>query len=317
MYRCSIDNAIAYTAEDLILFRESPFASWMERLTLENANHGIAPDPGSTPPGAKVTRQHYAIPLPATGARAVESLGWREFVHMQSQKPGKTNVGWVKPGEIEGVESCDIASIELDWDEAQRRSATLAAMRRGADFILNGQLAEAALSDSVDLLMRNTGTSAFGGYLYTPCCSREVSKLQTPFRLCYAADLLEFMQEILPSQMLVIGRDGNILPQQTRSHIYHYRAVKQRFVEAQLAFRKHRMPDPAESSHFGRWSDCANAVLKQRAMAKRCHGAHLDSKLFSGPQVVNRQYYDPDNTHDELSTRPFDSTLKTSDGMGW
>ena len=43
MYRYSVDNAITYTSEDLVLFKESPFASFMERLTLENPSHGIPP----------------------------------------------------------------------------------------------------------------------------------------------------------------------------------------------------------------------------------------------------------------------------------
>ena len=31
------------------------------------------------------------------------------------------------------------------------------------------------------------------------------------------------------------------------------------------AFRKHRMPNPTESCHFGRWAECASEVLRQRA----------------------------------------------------
>ena len=57
MYRYSVDNAITYTSEDLLLFKESPFASFMERLTLENPNHGIPPDVGSEPPGDTRERQ--------------------------------------------------------------------------------------------------------------------------------------------------------------------------------------------------------------------------------------------------------------------
>ncbi len=37
---------------------------------------------------------------------------------------------------------------------------------------------------------------------------------------------------------------------------------------SQKAFRKHRMPDPLESAHFGRWSGCANELLKQRALGQ-------------------------------------------------
>ena len=50
MYRYSVDNAVTYTPDDFVLFRESPFACWMERLTLENPDHGIPPDLKSLSP---------------------------------------------------------------------------------------------------------------------------------------------------------------------------------------------------------------------------------------------------------------------------
>ena len=50
MYRYSVDNAVTYTPDDLVLFREAPFALWMERLTLENPEHGIPPDLDSSAP---------------------------------------------------------------------------------------------------------------------------------------------------------------------------------------------------------------------------------------------------------------------------
>jgi hypothetical protein len=72
--------------------------------------------------------------------------------------------------------------------------------------------------------------------------------------------------------MLIIRGGTDVMPLNTEDHNYHYRAVKQRFMEAMRSFRKHRMPDPAESSHFGRWSDCAHEVLKQRALREEIDG---------------------------------------------
>ena len=78
--------------------------------------------------------------------------------------------------------------------------------------------------------------------------------------------MLHSLQGQLPPQMLIIRGGSDVMPLETEDHIYHYRAVKHRFMEAMRSFRKHRMPDPAESSHFGRWSECANEVLKQRLL---------------------------------------------------
>lgn len=229
MYRYAADNSITYTGEDLVLFRESPFAAWMERLTLENPGHGIVPDAGSTPPANNMLHDNDVAAMLCSEGREV---------------------------------------VQVDWEESEplRRSATLAAMRAGADFIVNGQLAVGPLAGSSNLLMKTSGYSELGDYLYVPCDTQGKTTLHSAFRLCFLADLLHSLQGVLPPHMLIMGGGRDLLPLQTEDHIYHYRAVKQRFMNAQRNFRKHKMPDPSLSAHFGRWSDCANEVLKQRAL---------------------------------------------------
>lgn len=229
MYHSSDEDTITYTSEDLVLFKESPFAAWMERLTLENPGHGILSDAGSAPPGNSMLRQDDVAATLRSETRKV---------------------------------------VLVDWEESEplRRSETLFAMREGADFIVNGQLAVGPLAGSSNLLMKTSGYSELGDYLYVPCDTQGKTNLHSAFRLCFIADLLHSLQGVLPPRMLIICGGADLLPLQTEDHIYHYRAVKQRFMEAQRSFRKHRMPDPSLSAHFGRWSDCANEVLKQRAL---------------------------------------------------
>jgi hypothetical protein len=54
-------------------------------------------------------------------------------------------------------------------DDDRRRQDTLAAMRRGVNFIANAQLSVGPLSGDVDLLMRSSGVSELGNYRYIPC----------------------------------------------------------------------------------------------------------------------------------------------------
>tara|TARA_R110001599_G_scaffold353231_1_gene590992 strand:- start:69168 stop:70745 length:1578 start_codon:yes stop_codon:yes gene_type:complete len=227
MYRYSVDNAVTYTSEDCVLFRESPFACWMERLSLENPDHGIPPDVGTLAPGDTTEPQDDMADTLRTEGKNVRLIDW-------------------------------------DLDEPERRTATLEAMRKGADFIVNGQLALGPLSGRANLLVRTSGYSELGDYLYIPCSTQTTAGQHAEFRLCFLADLLHSLQGQLPPQMLIIRGGDDLIPLETESYIYHYRAVKQRFMEAMRGFRKHRMPDPAESVHFGRWSDCAHEVLKQR-----------------------------------------------------
>ncbi|HAN28213.1 MAG TPA: hypothetical protein DCP75_10930 [Haliea salexigens] len=234
MYFYSVDRTLTFTSEDMVLFKESPFACWMERLTLENPAHGVAPDAGSSSPGDSARRQDAVAELLANKGRQV---------------------------------------ILIDWDapEALRRSDTLAAMRSGTEFIVNGQLAVGPLAASSQLLMRTSGYSELGNHLYIPCDLQGKTNRHDAFRLCFLADLLHSVQGVLPPQMVMFRRGGQALHLKTEDHIFHYRAVKQHFMAAQREFRKHRMPDPALSVHFGRWSACANDVLRQRALQGDAH----------------------------------------------
>ncbi len=257
MYRYSVDQSIAYTCEDLVLFRESPFASWMERLSLENPDHGIAPDAGIASPN-------------------------------DSPKPESVLASTLR------AEGKNVIAIAWELGEAERRTATLAAMRHGIDFIVNGQLTVGPLSDYASLLMRTSGYSELGNYLYIPCDTQLKATLTSTFRLCFLADLLHSLQGQLPPQMLILRGDSDVVPLQSEDHIYHYRAVKQRFMAGQSAFRKHRMPDPVESAHFGRWSNCANELLKQRALGSEKpielagEGSWHDEVQVPAPEVVSR-----------------------------
>ncbi len=229
MHRYSVDNAVTYSADDLVLFRESPFAAWMERLTLEDPGHQIAPDPGSEPPTP------YARPQNA-------------FADTLRER-GR-------------------ACVQIDWSlpEPERRARTLEAMRQGADYIVDGLVAVGSLAGTANLLMRVSGLSELGDFLYLPCDTQGEPSVHLGLRLAFLADLLHSIQGQLPPQLLVIER--GLEQWATEEHIFYYRAVKHRFMLAQRNFRKHRMPDPAESSHFGRWTMCANDVARQRLTSR-------------------------------------------------
>ncbi len=249
MYRNSADSDLIFTPEDIALFRESPFASWMERLTLENPEHGIKPDAGSDDPAD--------IPVPGdNGSDSAEGMDYKDLKY-----PGEPQLDDLQAG------GRRVESINWQLEEPLRLAKTERAMCDGADFIVNGQLAIGVLSGAANLLMRTTGESALGNYLYLPCDSPTRTTPHSTFRLCFLADILHTLQGLLPPRMMAMGAGSELVSLDTEDHIYYYQAIKRRFIAAQAAFREDSMPDPVESSHLGRWSAWANEVLRQRALS--------------------------------------------------
>ncbi|MCB1844048.1 MAG: hypothetical protein KDI09_13885 [Halioglobus sp.] len=263
MRRNAASGDITYSPDDMLLFRESPFACWMERLTLENPDHGIAPD-------TVIQGDRHVF---ATGRQCVlsstcgaQGMPWQEFITASGAPPANAPAPRTR-GEALHTRSADAMSIAVHASEQQRANATLNAMQQGAGCIANAQLTVGPLSAPVDLLLRVSGASDFGNYLYMPCDTQGHLRRQRAFRLACAADLLSSLQGVLPPQMLVLQEGEPVETLQSADHIVLYREVRKRFLKAQLAFRKHCMPDPTESSHFGRWTRCAQDILKHRAAA--------------------------------------------------
>ncbi len=271
MYRNSAKSDIIYTPEDLILYRESPFASWMERLTLENPDHGIAPDDSSERPCPRA--------FDSCAHLRSERLDWQDFVSgtRTGEQPAtvETSTDLATALKQQGM---DVVTVGKHLGERERRAATEAAMQRGAEYIANAYLALGPLACSTDLLIRSKGVSELGAYLYLPLCkpgpANTMGTEHSVHRLCFAADLLQSLQGVLPAQLLLVrtGEDINCLP--TADHIDRFLELKYAFMQAQLTFRKHRMPDPARSSHYGRWANCARAVLRQRGLSREVSEAN-------------------------------------------
>lgn len=256
MYRYVVDSVATYTPEDLILFRESPFASWMERLQLESPDPELVPD------------NEIVWGLPKRGVSAAEiqaeHVDWEALVHGEINSDDLTERDTASlPGAMQ-IAGGEVVSIETHLDEPARRGLTLEAMHAGADFILNGELALGQFACDVELLVRSEGLSDLGEYIYLPCETGKQSPLHAMLRLCFAADLLHSIQGILPAEMLVMREGRAPKHHHTEHHIQAFRDLKHQFMSAQLSFSREEMPDPVLSSHFGRWKNCARKILRQR-----------------------------------------------------
>lgn len=264
MYRCNATKSLSYTPEDLLLFEESPFASWMERLNVDNPDHGIEPD------------WHHKFGDGYTDSSSesdnkisnVESVSWNDFVDSRKPPPPLDGMRRYDSATSRQSDTGDVVVFEQCSSESLDGNGTLAAMHAGAPFVINARLVQAPLSCNVDILLRSSGVSDLGDYLYLPCATTKDTSENAAQGLSFAADLLEGIQGKLPPQMLVIPPGSQMATLNTQDHILHFRAMKKRFLESQGAFKKHRVPNPEDSSNFGRWSQCADAILKRRALGK-------------------------------------------------
>jgi hypothetical protein len=264
MYRDSVDNDINFTLEDVILFEGSPFASWMERLTLEDPQHQYIADTKNPAP----LHRDDCEPIVPVQWGSLGLLGKQAPPqHSGNSTPGHKQHGTASHGGIAkalGKGGKNVKIIGADIDSPLRYKLTLDAMVDGADFIVDGHLATGRFSGQANLLMRTSGDSTFGDYLYTACVTRSESLSHSTFLLCFLSDLLREIQGQLPPKMLHIRNGAHLTSLQTAEQIGHYLSVKQRFMTAHKEFCSTDTPDPAHSSHFGRWSSCAKKILMQR-----------------------------------------------------
>ena len=222
----------------LKLFYESPYASWMEQLSLDNPDHGIKPD------------------LLATGmgtASEVDPIRNKAFID-QLKAAGN-----------------QVILIDTGTHETGRQLNTVNAMRAGAHFIFNAHLCVVPLAGRADILVRTAGKSRLGGYHYVPAqfYHEDPALTDMPVELCCFVDMLEHLQGRRPEELLQITDPNSASPHIARLPAEHwmfdYRKLKIGYRKAQVEFDPEQMPDPGESRHWGRWSRHARKTLQRKA----------------------------------------------------
>ena len=146
-----LDDTLVFSPSDLIVFMASPFASWMERLTLEHPDHGIESD--------------CRDPL-------LQTLANRGMQHERAYLDQLTAQG------------LDMVVID-DPDPQAAEAATSAAMQAGADVIYQARLGRLDTDHGfigiADFLRKRPGTSRLGDYHYEPWDTKLARKAKPYF----------------------------------------------------------------------------------------------------------------------------------------
>lgn len=160
-----------------------------------------------------------------------------------------------------------IANIDPDGFDAERQLSTQNAMGSGVALLFNAFLLELPLHGRVDFLARVPDSSRLGNFHYVPAMLADTvfDEGQLPLELCCFADMLESIQGRRPGHFLWVCNGASDTPAVRRLPVsqwmFEYRAVKIRYRRMLEEFDPRRMPDPAESSSWGRWSGYARQLL--------------------------------------------------------
>jgi uncharacterized protein len=161
-----LDGMLVFSPSDLIIFMASPFASWMERLSLEQPDHSIESD-GRDPL------------LQALANRGIQhERAYLDHLHAQG---------------------LDMVVID-DSDPQAAEAATRDAMQAGAAVIYQARLGrldtEHGFMGIADFLRKQQGASQLGDYHYEPWDTKLARKARPYFviQLCCYADLLQPLQ---------------------------------------------------------------------------------------------------------------------------
>ncbi|MFO8646149.1 TM0106 family RecB-like putative nuclease [Legionella pneumophila] len=218
---------IVFSPSDLTQFMESPFASWMEHLTI------IHPD---------------LIPSPDESDELLDVLH-----DMGNQHESEVLAAF----ETKGL---TIANLRKRSDSYQ---ATIDAMKNGADVIYQAHLELLPFKGYADFLIKVPGKSIFGDYCYEIWDTKLAKSVKAYFlvQLCCYAEMLGVMQQKRAEHITIILGNKEQKRFRLNDYFYFYQNLKQKFLSEHLHFEPNKCPDPASSRSWGRWSTYAESLL--------------------------------------------------------
>ena len=236
------NGELIFSPSDLVGFTYSEFASWMDRFKLECNPQAPEPD-------------------------AVDS-----FMQLLFAKGEGHEAAMLNTFASQGLTIANL-SLDLHGKDAsfiKKQQATLEAMQAGVDIVYQAALELLPFRGFADFLIKVPNqqgqTSTLGDYHYEVWDTKLSRSLKPSFviQLCVYAEMLEQLQGIRPNNIVVALGSGVQERLITDDYFYYYRALKHRFLDMHEQWNSTQMPDPAVSSSFGRWSDYAEQLLKER-----------------------------------------------------
>lgn len=223
-----------YSPSDLTKYMESPFASWMDRLTQEHPELAPEKDPSD------------------------------DFMVMLQQK------GYAHEDKLETqfiAEGKNLIKIEGN-NNSEKYNRTLEAMKNGIEVIVQARLEFGQFAGFADFLVKvvhesEQSPSKLGNWHYEVWDTKLASRVKPTFiiQLCCYAQMLDSIQGCLPQSITVALGNGEIEVLRTHDFYYYYLNLKDKFLNEHAKFHLDRCPDPADSKSWGNWSNHAEQIL--------------------------------------------------------
>jgi predicted RecB family nuclease len=225
MYKC--DGSLIFSPSDLTLYLESPFASWMDRFSID-------------------------FPYDAPISDLIDEMT------VMLQRKGLTHEQAV----LDKLKTQNLKVIEIQRGN-DALTNTKNAMLSGYDVIYQGSLENLPFRGYPDFLVKVPGDSNLGDYHYEVWEAKLSSTMKPSFaiQLCCYADMLEKIQGVLPISFHVILSNGEHASEKIQNVYYYYLQLKNRFIKTHQTFDPKLQPNPAESSSWGKWGSYANKTL--------------------------------------------------------
>lgn len=254
-----------WTPSDLVVFYDSPWASWMDRLASEEPLHPLvqqrdAPDPFLSMLGRKgtagereVTRKLFVnLGLDVADLSSASGASPRERAAVTQQalldRPDVIYQAPLAAGEFHGIADFLVRTDLLDGEWASRRAAAVGAGAR--------------------LIGGPTAPLSPGRYTVWDAKLTRRARPQQLIQLCCYAEMLEQMQGALPETVALVlgGSDAKITSFRLADHLAHYRSLRRRFLRFQSRYDASAGPPmpPSRSAPAGAWRGLADSLLLQR-----------------------------------------------------
>ncbi|CAH0992154.1 hypothetical protein SIN8267_02270 [Sinobacterium norvegicum] len=226
-----------FSPSGLTRYMESPFASWMDRFSIEYPDQAPEKDPADA---------------------LMSSLAQKGYAHEDALETTFAEQG--------------LAVVKIEGKSAdEKQASTLEAMHQGVDVIVQARLQLVPFGGYADFLVKvqhaeGAEPSLLGNWHYEVWDTKLANKLKPTFviQLCCYAQMLESMQGRLPEFITVALGNGDHERLRTKDYFYYYQTLKSSFVTDQKNFDPSKRPDPAESKNWGDWSNFAEALLVEK-----------------------------------------------------